>query len=284
MSTTETETVSYPLTRFGSHPVPPGNPLAPSDNLNVNSDGRHVAQRRSQLQRILVVLQLSIVTVTASVINGLVIVGLPAITTDLELPSSLAFWPASVSGLATASTLLLAGSIADAIGPRWVELAGCFISGIFMIGQGLSRTGQDLVAMRAIQGVGLALHLASSVSIVTQTFPQGRGRNMAFSVLGLSQAVGFSIGLVVGGVLVDLIGWRAGWYMSGGLTLLVGIVGLWALPPNQDHRSVAQKFHDLRHKSDWIGALLGSAFMALLCYSLAYVACALNMFKLLTSS
>lgn len=82
----------------------------------------------SQLRKVVVLSQLFAVTLTASVINGLVIVGLPTITKDLQLPPSLSFWPSSVNSLATASTLLLAGSLADTVGPRWVELVGSFAS------------------------------------------------------------------------------------------------------------------------------------------------------------
>lgn len=139
----------------------------------------------SQLRKVVVLSQLFAVTLTASVINGLVIVGLPTITKDLQLPPSLSFWPSSVNSLATASTLLLAGSLADTVGPRWVELVGSFASGALMIGQGVARTGQELVVLRALQGVGLAMHLASSVSIVTQLLPPGRSRNVAFSCLGV---------------------------------------------------------------------------------------------------
>ncbi|KAI8671848.1 MFS domain-containing protein [Fusarium keratoplasticum] len=94
------------------------------------------------------------VTFTSSLINGLVIIGLPAITKDLQLPPPLAFWPASVSGLATASSLLLAGAVADVLGPRWVDLVGCFASGALMIGSGASGKGTELVAFRALQGSG----------------------------------------------------------------------------------------------------------------------------------
>lgn len=224
--------------------------------------------RRIRLQRALVVLQLCAVTLTACLINGLVIVGLPTITKDLQLPSSLSFWPSSVSNLATASTLLLAGSIADTVGPRWVELVGSLASGALMLGQGFSRTGEELVVMRALQGVGLALHLASSVSIITQILPQGRGRNLAFSCVGLSQPLGFSLGLVVGGILIDTIGWRAGWYLAGGITLFFSAVGMWALPKG-DRNQYADIMHNIRTKVDWVGAGLASAFMALVCYLLA---------------
>lgn len=224
--------------------------------------------QRFRLQQVVVMLQLCAVTLTACLINGLVIVGLPTITKDLQLPSSLSFWPSSVSNLATASTLLLAGSIADTVGPRWVELVGCLASGALMLGQGLSRTGEELVVMRALQGVGLALHLASSVSIITQILPQGRGRNLAFSCIGLSQPLGFSLGLVVGGILIDTIGWRAGWYIAGGITLFFSLIGMWALPKSDDHQ-YADVMHNFKTKVDWVGAGLASAFMALICYLLA---------------
>ncbi|KAI9368725.1 major facilitator superfamily domain-containing protein [Aspergillus egyptiacus] len=236
--------------------------------IMVTDDVQLASKRALRLQQVVVTVQLLAVTLTASVINGLMTVSLPTITKDISLSPSLSFWPLSVNSLATASTLLLAGSIADTIGPRWVELVGSLASGLLMIGQGLAQNGNELVVMRALQGVGLSLHLASSVSLITQLLPQGRGRNLAFSCLGLSQPLGFSLGLVVGGILIDTIGWRAGWYLSGGVTLVFTVIGLWALPRNEANR-YADRIHNLRTRIDWVGAGLASAFMALLCYFLA---------------
>ncbi|OOQ82788.1 putative MFS transporter [Penicillium brasilianum] len=227
------------------------------------------ATQISKLRSTIIVFQMSGNTMLSSIINGLVTVGLPTITKDLHLPSSLSFWPVSVSGLATASTLLLAGSLADVVGPRWVDLVGTFASGASMLGMGFVKEGTQLVAMRAIQGVGLALHLASAVGIVTQVFPQGKSRNMAFACLGMSQPFGFCLGLVLGGVFVDTVGWRVGWYIAGGAALFLSFVGLWALPGSQHPRKMENILHDLKYKVDWVGALLASAFMALLCYLLA---------------
>ncbi|KAL3488271.1 major facilitator superfamily domain-containing protein [Aspergillus germanicus] len=251
--------------------IAPVEPLRLEVNASNTVSTHHVPRppvRDSRLRQVVALSQLFAVTLTASVINGLVIVGLPTITKDLQIPSSLSFWPSSVSSLATASTLLLAGSVADTVGPRWVELVGCFASGALMLAQGFCRTGQELVVLRALQGVGLAMHLAASISIVTQLLPPGRGRNVAFSCLGLSQPLGFSLGLVIGGILVDTIGWRSGWYISGGITLFFALVGLWALPRSGTTR-YADLLHNVRTKIDWVGAGLASAFMALLCYLLA---------------
>ncbi|UPK89840.1 hypothetical protein LCI18_000775 [Fusarium solani-melongenae] len=119
-----------------------------------------------------------------------------------------------------------------------------------MIGSGASSKGTELVAFRALQGIGLGMHLASSVAIITQP-------------------LGFSIGLVLGGVFVDTIGWRAGWYLSGALTLFFSIVGLWALPTRQDDRNLSDVLRDFGTKVDWAGAILASTFMTLMCYLLA---------------
>lgn len=256
MSTTATATIT-----------PINSLVLETSNLPAPENARP-ASRKSQLRKVVVLSHLFAVTLTASVVNGLVIVGLPTITKDLQLLSSLSLWPSSVTSLATASTLLLAGSLADTVGPRWVELVGSLASSALMIGQGVARTGQELVVLRALQGVGLAMHLASSFSIVTQLLPPGRGRNVAFSCLGLSQPLGFSLGLVVGGILVDTIGWRSGWYLSGGITLFFAAVGLWALPRSKSTQ-YADVLHNIRTKIDWVGAGLASGFMALLCYLLA---------------
>ncbi|KAI9151487.1 MFS-type transporter 1 [Paramyrothecium foliicola] len=225
----------------------------------------------SRFQKLAIVTQLSGVNFCSSAINGLVVVGLPVMAADLQLPESLAFWPSSVGNLGTAAALLLAGSIADAFGARAVDLAGSFTLSAFMLGAAWSKTGSQLVAMRAIQGVGVALHFSSSIALVTQAMPRGRGRNIAFAVLGLSQPLGFSFGLVIGGILIDASGWRTGWYIYGSIALFLSIVGLWALPRNPENLTLKQRLIRVRTKIDWIGALLITAFMTMLCYLLAVI-------------
>ncbi|KAI1038103.1 hypothetical protein LB503_012132 [Fusarium chuoi] len=225
----------------------------------------------SRLQKIAVTFQLSGVNFAASATNGLIVVGLPQMTADLSLPPSLAFWPSSVQGLATASTLLLAGALADVLGARSVDLLGCILSGALMLACGFVRAGEQLVALRALQGVALALHLSSSVALVTKTLARGRGRNFAFACLGLSQPLGFSFGLVLGGVLVETIGWRSGWFLYGGINLVLSAVGFWSLPKSEPLGTLQEVMQSVVTKIDWLGTLLASAFMALLSYFLAII-------------
>lgn len=225
--------------------------------------------KKTFLRSIAVTVQLSGVSLSAAAVNGLVVVGLPKMTEDLNIPPSLAFWPVSAAFMATTASLLLAGSLADIIGPRLVELAGSLASGAFMVGCGLSRQGEELIALRALQGVALALHLASSVSLLTKTWPHGRSRNISFACLGISSVIGFSLGLVLGGIFVDTIGWRAGWYIYGGITLALSVLGFFVLPKTQSFGSFKEVLHGIRTKMDLVGALLASVFMALISYFLA---------------
>ena len=213
--------------------------------------------------------QLCGINFATSGVTGLLTVGLPVIATDLALGDELYFWPLSVYVLAIASTILLAGSVADVLGHREMDLVGSFLLSIFILACGFAKTGSSFVAFRAIQGLAMSLHLSSSVGIIANALPRGRGRNIAFSCLPISMSLGYSSGLVLGGVFVDSIGWRAGLYVFGGLTALLSVVGFWALPPSVTSGTVRQRLARLATDNDWVGALIASAFMALLSYTFA---------------
>ncbi|KAH8892615.1 MFS general substrate transporter [Thozetella sp. PMI_491] len=229
----------------------------------------HALPRLSKLGKVLMTLQLCGINFTSSGVTGILTVCLPILAADLQLPEELYFWPLSAYVLATASTILVAGSLADVLGHREVDLAGAFCTGTFMIAGGLARTGSEFVAFRALQGLGMSLHFSSSVGIVAYNLPRGRSRNISFSCLGLSQVLGFSSGLVLGGVLADTIGWQAGCYLFGGLTLLFSTIGIWALPETVDRPTPRTALTRLTRQIDWVGAGLASTFMSLMSYLLA---------------
>jgi MFS family permease len=254
--------------------IPAAAPLTHLKKSNWNSTSEQLAtpptqSSRRQLKKwqiVLLVSQLSGLNLLSSMTNGFIIVGLPTISVELNLPQALSLWPSAVYGLTCGSTLLLAGSVADIIGCRRVELAGCLILSILTLGTGFVQDGVQLVVLRALQGVALSLHLPSSVSIVSSSLPKGRVRNVSFSCLGLSQVLGFSIGLVLGGILIDTIGWRSGWYICGGLGFILTAVGFWVLPMDKN-KTIGYKA--LLSDVDWTGTLLVSASLALLSYLLA---------------
>ena len=110
--------------------------------------------------------------------------------------------------------------------------------------------------------------LPTGVSITTNAFPRGKARNVAFSMMGLGQPFGFSVGLVLGGAFVQTIGWRSGFYISAGISATLFACGIWALPPDVTTERSATKISRLRNEIDWVGALVISVSFALISYVL----------------
>ncbi|KAF2793449.1 MFS general substrate transporter [Melanomma pulvis-pyrius CBS 109.77] len=269
-------TIPYPRVSRDSSRVAFGG-SDPQDNDNVahnevSSSPPLVPAQNSTLQLVLVILQPSLVNFLASFGNGIIAVGLPAIAQSIDLPRSLYLWPSSVYSLTSGSMLLIAGSVADIVGVRPVELVGVFLLGIFTLACGLSATGVQLVVFRALQGVALAMHLPASVALVAAAVPPGRSRNIGYACLGLSQPLGFSVGLVVSGIIVEKTGWRMGFYLSGGAMLVAAIAAVWTLPKvkagpqGTDGIRLRTKLYT---EVDWIGGLIVGGGLAILAYVLA---------------
>lgn len=254
--------------------TPPGTARAPNESTLWDDPGRTIAEpttpKPSNFRIVTAVAQLAGINLLSSSANGVITVGLPTIARDISLQRELYLWPLSVSGLTCGSMLLMAGSIADVIGARRVELVGCFMLGIFTLACGLAETGVQLTLFRALQGVAMAVHLPASVSIVTANIPKGKPRNMAFAALGYARAIGYSLGLVLSGVLIQTSGWRSNFYLAGGAMLLIATVAIWGLPKEKDRSTTSEGFmKELYHKIDWVGSIVISGGLALLAYVLA---------------
>lgn len=85
---------------------------------------------------------------------------------------------------------------------------GCLFQSIFNLACGFPKTGTQLIAFRAFSGVATSMCLPSAVRIITESLKPGKIRNIAFASMGGGQPLGFSVGLSLGGVLADTIGWQ----------------------------------------------------------------------------
>lgn len=167
--------------------------------------------------------------------------------------------------------LLLAGSIADLVGSRVINLIGTLILGVSLGTAGLSQTGMQIIVSRGFQGLGVSMCFPTAISILSLNFPTGRIRSIGFAFLGLGQPLGFSLGLVLGGVFEELYGgWRSGFYLSGLIIIFITITNLWLLPKD---RLKGKKFslRRLRFEIDWLGGLISSACLGILSYIMGHV-------------
>ena len=178
--------------------------------------------------------------------------------------------PASVSALTCGCTLLLSGSLSDVLGSRLMFLTGCALNVAFTLGCGLAQTGLQLILFRAFCGISMSLALPAATSIITSTFPTGKARNIAFACLGATQPVGFSIGLVLGGVLIQSVGWRVGYYICAAVNLLLTLETFFGVPKDAPNAEPIT-WRRLVFAVDWVGASLASTSLGLLSYVFAIV-------------
>ena len=218
---------------------------------------------------IITTIQLAGVNFITTYNTGLITVALPAMSRSLDLRPSLLVWPMSAYTLTMSTCLLPAGAVADVVGARPANLTGCFFIALFVLVSGFSQTGIQLIIFRAMQGIAGAFAVPTSLSIVSKSIESGKRRNIAFSILGLAQILGFSLGLVLGGLFVSGPGWRVGEYVGGAIGFLLFAVGLWIIPHDVEENSETTMWKRLVTEVDWIGAGCASVSIALLSYVLA---------------
>jgi MFS family permease len=220
------------------------------------------------------------ITLLNSMLAGILVVSLPTMARELGLSEELLLWPASVNALACGCTLLIAGSIADVVGGRKIYLIGSFSLTVTTIACGVCKTGIQLILFRAAQGLAVSLCIPSSVILITSNIPTGSGRNIAFACLGAGQPVGFSVGLVLGGIFVDGIGWRFGYYIGAVVTFIVFIISIFGIPPESaaESQSFSTISKRLRTDIDWIGCLLLSTSLGMFSYVLSVLASGVSHF------
>ena len=134
-------------------------------------------------------------------------VALPSIRADLGLTTSSLQWVVSGYVLGYGGLLLLGGRAADLLGRRRVFLTALAVFAVASLFGGLVSSAGLLIAARFIKGVAAAFTAPASLSIITTTFAEGPQRNRAVSIYSAFGASGFSLGLVLSGLLTE-VSWR----------------------------------------------------------------------------
>lgn len=200
--------------------------------------------------------------------SGTLTVALPAIAEELQLPNNLLLWPASVHALGLSCTLLLLGAIADIVGNRSIFLTGTLLYTAWTLAISLAQTSNQLIAFRTLEGISMAFCMPTAVSTITTSFPSGKMRNIGFAVFGGGSPLGFAVGLVLGGVLVQVSNWRTAYYMATGISAATFVLAWFTLPQSTAATHVR---HRLMHEFDWVGVVSASMSLALLSYIFAEV-------------
>src|SRR6201996_5613964 len=186
-------------------------------------------------------------------------VALPVIRTDLHLNTSSLQWIVSAYVLGYGGLLLLGGRAADLLGRRRVFLVALGLFAAASLLGGLVSGAALLIAARFIKGMAAAVTAPAGLSLLTTTFPEGPMRNRAISIYSAFGASGFSLGLVLSGVLTE-VSWRWTLLLPAPVALITLLAAIPLLPRGESARRHGRRF-------DLPGGLTVTAAMLLLVYT-----------------
>lgn len=177
-----------------------------------------LSPRRRQLVLAICCMSLLIVSLDNTVLN----VALPSIQKELHADVAGMQWTIDAYTLVLASLLMLAGSTADRIGRRKVFRTGLVLFTLGSLLCSLAPNPESLVVFRMVQAVGGSMLNPVAMSIITNTFTDPRERARAIGVWGGVVGISMAAGPLVGGLLVDSVGWRSIFWVN----LPVGLLAL----------------------------------------------------------
>ncbi|MGW0752111.1 MFS transporter [Streptomyces sp. NPDC002587] len=192
------------------------------------------------------------VVLDATIVN----IALPHIQTALDFSTTDLSWVLSAYTLTFGGLLLLGGRAGDILGRRRVFMAGILLFTLASLLGGFAQEPWQLLAARALQGVGGAIASPTSLALITTTFPEGPERNRAFGVFAAVSAGGGAIGLLAGGMLTEWLDWR--WVLFVNVPIGVLIATLAPLYISESERHPG--------RFDVAGALTSTGGMASLVY------------------
>lgn len=156
----------------------------------------------------------------AVVDTTIVSIALPSIRGSLHLSPGGAQWVLNAYALAFGGLLMLLGRVGDLYGRRRLFVAGLVVFSVGCLLAGAAWEPVLLIAGRFAQGIGAAAFVPASLSLLTAAFTGHAERSRAIGVYGAMAAVGFVVGMVGGGVITDLWGWRWVFFVNVPVALL----------------------------------------------------------------
>ena len=195
--------------------------------------------------------------VDVSIVN----IALPSIQHSLHFSQQNLQWVASGYVLTYGGFLLLGGRLGDLLGRRRMLLTGLTVFALASLTAGLATTSGLLVAARLVQGTGAALMAPAALSTLTTTFREGKDRDTALGAWGAISGLAGAVGVFLGGLLAQDLGWRWVFFINPPICVLVLVGALALLANDRQAGNRAPSF-------DTQGAALITGAMLLLVYSL----------------
>lgn len=166
--------------------------------------------------------------------STIVYTALPAVREGLAVPDGQLQWVVVAYMLTSGVLLLPGGRTADLFGRRRMFLVGVLLFSAMSLLSGLAWSPAVLIAARMAQGVGVAIMVPAALSIVVVAFPDGADRNRALGVWGALAGIGATGGLLLGGPITELLGWRWVFLVNVPVGATIAVLSPLVLPSDAD--------------------------------------------------
>jgi EmrB/QacA subfamily drug resistance transporter len=192
-----------------------------------------------------------IISLDITIVN----VALPAMVRQIGATTTGLQWVVDAYNLAFAALVLIAGSLSDRLGRKGMLLAGLGVFGAASLAGSFAASSGELIAARAVMGLGAAMMFPATLSLLTNVFTGRRERAIAIGLWGATTGVGIATGPIIGGWLLEGFWWGSVFVFMAPVAAVVAAVVAWAVPTSRDPRTPPV---------DWRGLVLSAAGMGLL--------------------
>jgi EmrB/QacA subfamily drug resistance transporter len=210
-------------------------------------------------RRPLILASLLIAAFAINLDTTIVNVALPALVRQLSASDSQLQWVVDAYNLVFAAFILAAGSLSDRVGRKGMLLAGLVVFGLASFAGGLAGSSGELIAARAVMGLGAAMVFPSTLSLIANVFTDRGERALAIGLWGATAGMAIALGPIVGGFLLQHFSWSSIFFAMTPVAILGGALVAVYAPTSRDERAAPL---------DRAGFLLSTGAMALLIYTI----------------
>src|SRR5713101_774385 len=189
----------------------------------------------------------------------LVNVALPSLVRELHASTTQLQWVVDAYNLVFAALLLTFGSLSDRLGRKGMLLAGLAVFGAASIAGGFTSTPEQLIAARAVMGLGAAMTFPATLSLISNVFTERAERARAIGLWGASAGVAIALGPIVGGWLLEHFSWASIFIAMGPVAAAAAILVAVSVPTSKDPDAA---------RVDMPGLMLSTGAMALLVFTI----------------
>jgi MFS family permease len=155
----------------------------------------------------------------------LVNVALPTLTRELGTSTAQLQWVVDAYNLVFAALLMTSGSLSDRFGRKGMLMAGLLVFGMASFAGGYAGTPAELIAARAVMGLGAAMTFPATLSLLTGVFTSRKERALSIGLWGATAGVAIALGPIAGGFLLKHYSWSSVFYALGPVSLAVIALG-----------------------------------------------------------